>query len=213
MFQAGTLTMKMTNHWNRVIYRLWAPIYDVTVNRFFMPGRKRALEVLALRPGERVLIVGVGTGADLSFLPAGVEAVGIDYSPDMLNQARHKLPFLHSPVQLVRGDAQQQLVRDRSFDAAILNLILSVIPDGQICLEVTLRALKPGGRAVIFDKFLNDNGKPSAGRRFVNRFSTFLGTDITRQFGNIAKGCDILVTHTEPSLLHGTYRVILIRKP
>ncbi len=31
--------MKMTNRWNRIIYRLWAPVYDATVGRFFLPGR------------------------------------------------------------------------------------------------------------------------------------------------------------------------------
>jgi hypothetical protein len=63
--------MKMTNRWNRFIYRLWAPIYDSTVNRIFRPGRKRAMELLDLKPGERVLLVGVGTGADLPLIPAG----------------------------------------------------------------------------------------------------------------------------------------------
>jgi phosphatidylethanolamine/phosphatidyl-N-methylethanolamine N-methyltransferase len=63
--------MKMSNRWNRIIYRLWAPVYDSTVNHFFRPGRKWALEVLALQPGERVLLPGVGTGADLPLLPTG----------------------------------------------------------------------------------------------------------------------------------------------
>jgi phosphatidylethanolamine/phosphatidyl-N-methylethanolamine N-methyltransferase len=64
--------MKMTNHWNRIIYRLWAPLYDATVGHFFLPGRRRAIELLNLQPGERVLLVGVGTGADLALLPPGV---------------------------------------------------------------------------------------------------------------------------------------------
>ena len=44
--------MKMTNRWNQFIYRLWAPIYDSTVNRIFLPGRKRALDLLDLQPGN-----------------------------------------------------------------------------------------------------------------------------------------------------------------
>ncbi|MGZ9235881.1 MAG: hypothetical protein ACXW4E_10185 [Anaerolineales bacterium] len=59
----------MTNVHNLIAYRRWAPLYDATVNRIFTPGRKRALELLALRPGEKVLIVGVGTGADFPYLP------------------------------------------------------------------------------------------------------------------------------------------------
>ena len=61
--------MKMTNRWNQFIYRIWAPVYDTFMGRFFLPGRKRAMESLGLKPGERVLLVGVGTGADLELLP------------------------------------------------------------------------------------------------------------------------------------------------
>jgi len=43
--------VKMTNRWNQFIYRLWAPIYDVALGHFFMPGRKRALELLGLQSG------------------------------------------------------------------------------------------------------------------------------------------------------------------
>ena len=122
--------MRMTNRWNRFIYRLWAPVYDATVGHFFLPGRKRALEILDLQPGERVLLVGVGTGEDLPLLPEGVKAVGVDISPDMLARARSKLPLAGRDVTLMEGDAQQLLVEEAAYDAVIFNLILSVIPDG-----------------------------------------------------------------------------------
>ena len=133
--------MKMTNVRNLVTYRLWAPIYDATVDRFFRPGRKHALALLALQPGEKVLIIGVGTGADFPYLPAGVDATGIDLSPDMLAKARLKLPACQASIKLIEGDAQVLLVPENSFDAAILNLILSVVPDGHACLKSALQAL------------------------------------------------------------------------
>lgn len=177
-----------------------------------MPGRRRALEVLALKPGERVLIVGIGTGADLPFLQAGVEATGIDVSPDMLAKARKKLPKCHARVELIQGDAQVQHKDQAPFDAAILNLILSVVPDGHLCLQSATKALKPGGRAVIFDKFMPDQGRLTFGRWITNLFSTLFGTDITRRFGDIRSGCDFEVLLNEPSLMKGTYRVILVKK-
>lgn len=204
--------MKMTNRWNRFIYRLWAPVYDATVGHFFLPGRKRALEVLNLQPGERVLLVGVGTGADLPFLPSGVQAIGVDISPDMLARARQKLPLPGREVTLLQDDAQQLLVDEVSCDALVFNLILSVIPDAAACLRENLRALKPGGRAVIFDKFLPDKDRLTLGRRVLNLGSTLFGTDITRRFGDLAKGTGVWVVCDEPSLLRGTYRVILLRK-
>ena len=200
--------MKMTDRWNRVIYRLWAPIYDATVGHIFQPGRRQALRLLDLKPGERVLLVGVGTGADLPLLPEGVEAVGLDLSPEMLARARSRLPLPGRPVALIRGDAQAPLVESGSFDAVILNLILSVIPDGRAGLHSALRALKPGGRAVIFDKFAPANRKLSFLRRILNWFSTLLGTDITRRFGDLLGGSPWRIVCDEPGLFHGNYRVI-----
>jgi phosphatidylethanolamine/phosphatidyl-N-methylethanolamine N-methyltransferase len=204
--------MKMTNRWNQFIYLLWAPVYDATVGQFFLPGRQRAIELINLQPGERVLLVGVGTGADLTLLPQGVSAVGIDISPEMLAKARQKLPLPGLDVTLLQGDAQQLLVEEASYDAVIYNLILSVIPDGAACLRENLRALKPDGRAVVFDKFLPDTSQPSFGRRLLNLGSTLFGTDITRRFSELSGGAGVRVICNEPSLMHGAYRVILIRK-
>jgi ubiquinone/menaquinone biosynthesis C-methylase UbiE len=204
--------MKMTNVHNLIAYRRWAPLYDATVNRIFTPGRKRALELLALRPGEKVLIVGVGTGADFPYLPKGVDVTGTDLSPEMLAKARLKLDRCAASIKLIRGDAQALLVEAGSFDAVILNLILSVIPDGKACLQSALRALKPGGRIVIFDKFLPEGRKPSFVRRFFNLFSTFLGTDINRQLSELMPGSSCTLLHDEPSIGGGMYRVVLLKK-
>ena len=204
--------MKMTNRRNRFIYRLWAPIYDTVMEGLFRPGRKRAMDFLALRPGERVLLVGVGTGSDLLLLPPRIWAVGIDLSPEMLARAGAKLPLPDREISLLQGDAQQLLVQESSFDAVIFNLILSVIPDGSACMRENLRALKGNGRAVVFDKFLSENRKLTAGRRLLNVFTTLFGTDINRRFGEIQSGSGWKVRLDEPSLLGGMYRVILLEK-
>lgn len=204
--------MKMSNLHNLIAYRRWAPVYDATVNHIFTSGRTRALSLLSLQPGENALIVGVGTGADLTLLPAGVHAVGVDLSPDMLAKARAKLPACRATVELIEGDAQVLLVPEGSFDTAILNLILSVVPDSRACLQSAVRAVKPGGRLVIFDKFQPEHERITLARRFMNFFSTRLGTDITRRFSDMLVGCSCKILHDEASLLGGMYRVILLRK-
>jgi phosphatidylethanolamine/phosphatidyl-N-methylethanolamine N-methyltransferase len=204
--------MGMTNRWNRFIYRVWAPIYDSTVNRFFAPARKRALELLDLQAGERILLLGIGTGADLPLLPAGVDAIGIDLSPEMLAKASLKVDQCPASIKLIQGDAQRLLVESASFDAAVLNLILSVVPDGNACLRSAVDALKPGGRLVIFDKFLMEGKSPSLLRRFLNLFSTLLGTDINRRLGDLMKDCPCEVVRDELSIAGGMYRVVLLQK-
>jgi phosphatidylethanolamine/phosphatidyl-N-methylethanolamine N-methyltransferase len=61
----------------------------------------------------------------------------------------------------------------------VLNLILSVVPDGRACLHAAVAALRPGGRAVVFDKFAPPTGA-SVLRRVVNVATSRLGTDVTR---------------------------------
>jgi phosphatidylethanolamine/phosphatidyl-N-methylethanolamine N-methyltransferase len=176
-----------------------------------MRGRKRAFTLVKLQPGERVLLVGVGTGADLPLLPPGIIVTGIDLSEDMLAQARKKIPMPNIEIILQQGDAQTLLVEEASFDVVVFNLILSVIPDGKACLRENLRALKFGGRVVVFDKFLPDSGKLSGFRRFMNFFSTLLGTDINRRFGDLAKDSGLVLELDEPSLMNGMYRIMLLR--
>ena len=103
--------MKMTNRWNRFVYRLWAPIYDALLERLFSKGRKRAMEVAGLQAGDRVCFVGIGTGTDLLLLPDGAQAVGVDLSEAMLARARKKLPLSDRDVELRVGDAQALPVR------------------------------------------------------------------------------------------------------
>jgi phosphatidylethanolamine/phosphatidyl-N-methylethanolamine N-methyltransferase len=97
--------MKMTNHWNRFIYRLWVLVYDAILASFFLPRRKRVKELLAVQPEEMLLLVGVGTGADIPLLPEGVDATGMDISLEMLAQAESRLPFQGCNVTLLPGDA------------------------------------------------------------------------------------------------------------
>ncbi len=203
--------MRMTNRWNQLVYRLWSPIYDGGSERLFGPGRKRAMELVSLRAGDEVCLVGVGTGSDLIYLPEGVRAVGVDLSEAMLAQAKKKLPIAGCDIELRVGDAQVLPFADESFDAVILNLILSVVPDPALCMSEAIRVLRPDGRIVVFDKFLPDGSRPSLGRRLSNAFSTLLGTDINRRFGDIIEGLPCDLVHDEPSILGGMYRVVLLR--
>jgi phosphatidylethanolamine/phosphatidyl-N-methylethanolamine N-methyltransferase len=103
-------------------------------------------------------------------------------------------------------------VEEATFEAVLFILILSVTPNGSACLRENLRTLKSHGRAVVFDKFLPESGKLTFGHRFLNLFSTLLGTDITRRFGNIASGTASKIIANKPGILWGTYRVIFLTK-
>ena len=194
------------------MYRAWAPIYDPLLERFFRPGRHAAATLLALQPGERVLLSGVGTGLDLPYLPAGVDAVGIDLSEPMLDVARRAATSCPARIELRQGDAATTGEPPASFDAAILALVLSVVPDPRQVLAETLRVLKPGGRLVVFDKFAPDNQPTSPGRRLLNVITRAFGTDIDRRLADITSGQPCHTLRDQPSLLRGQYRVVLLAR-
>lgn len=198
-----------TNRWNRLRYTLWAPGYDL-VGRLFDGQRRASLRLLDVQPGERVLLVGAGTGADLPFLPDGCRAVATDLTWAMLERARARVC---RGVQLSIMDGHQLGVRSASCDAVVLHLIMAVIPDPVRCLREVARVLRPGGRAVVFDKFVR-GGRPPIALRAANVVMSTLFTDITRNFEDILARADVplRVERDEPAMFRGVYRRLLLRK-
>jgi phosphatidylethanolamine/phosphatidyl-N-methylethanolamine N-methyltransferase len=91
---------------------------------------------------QKVLFVGVGTGADLELINLdNLTITAIDYSDDMLNKAKEK--FKGSAIQFNKMDAQDMSLRDNQFDVVVASLVLSVVPDADRCLKEMLRVLKP----------------------------------------------------------------------
>ena len=196
--------------WNRLRYTAWASFYDLFVR--FGRQRRRAIELLALRPGENVLVVGAGTGADLPYLPREVAVLATDLTPAMLARAR---PKAGQNVRLAVMDAQRlELLADASFDAVLLHLIVAVVPDPVACLREAARVLRPGGRISVFDKFLPAGRRASLGRRLLNLPARLLFTDITRVLEDVvtASGASLVVAHDEPAFLGDTFRVVVLHK-
>lgn len=201
----------MNNQRNRQIYRLWALVYDSWIPFFSGRARRRAIALLDLQPGERLLIPGIGTGLDLPHIPAGVTVVGADLSPDMLAKAKSK--GQGRDVSLLEMDIQDLDFPAASFDSVLLNLILSVVPDGAATFREGWRVLKPGGRAVVFDKFLPEDVALTPGRRLVGQIARALGTDPNRRLSEIIGGVSGLgIERDEPSLLRGQYRILKMWK-
>lgn len=198
-----------TNAWNRLRYTAWAPVYDL-VGRVFDRRRGESLRLIHPRAGEWALIVGAGTGADLPYIPAGVRVLATDLTRAMLARAR---PRVRDGVHLAVTDGHQLAVRSASVDVVVLHLILAVIPDPVRCMQEVARVLRPGGRAVVFDKFVR--GRPPALVRVLNVAASALFTDITRNFEDILRraGTPLVVEQDTAAMLGGVFRYLLLRKP
>jgi ubiquinone/menaquinone biosynthesis C-methylase UbiE len=201
--------MSPSTWWNRTRYRLYAPVYD-WVARPLERGRERAIDRLDLEAGNRILILGCGTGSDLDYLPPGVTVTAIDATPAMIRRTEKRAEKLGIEVDARVGDAQSLPFDDGTFDAVLLHLILSVVPDPDAVVAETDRVLAPGGRVLIFDKFVDEGTHPSLPRRILNPVARFLFSDLTRQLDPMIVDTGLEV-ETRESFLGGLYTVTVAR--
>jgi len=132
--------------------------YDLFFDRVFQPGREKAMRVLDLKAGERVLEVGVGTGLVLPLYPREVEVVGIDLSEKMLGEARERINRLAlRHVSVLKMDAAHLQFPDGTFDAVFAPYVISVVANPRNVLAEMKRVTRPGGRIVIVNHFLSRN--------------------------------------------------------
>ncbi|MEW5791092.1 MAG: methyltransferase domain-containing protein [Pseudomonadota bacterium] len=194
----------------RQAYTLWAPLYDLVVDRAFVAQRRRSLAELGEVAGQRILIDGVGTGLDYPHLPPGATYVGVDLTWAMLARAARR-PEGHG-VRLVQGDAMALPFADGSFDQIVMHLILAVVPEPARALREAARVLKPGGQILILDKFLKP-GERAPLRRLASPLLGRLATRTDVVFEAVLAAVPDLVPEADEAALGGDwFRRIRLRK-
>jgi arsenite methyltransferase len=123
-------------------------------SRDILRRRRLVHEALDARPGERVLDAGCGPGFYSRELldrvgPDG-SVTGVDLSPQMLASAKRRCEG-HGNVRFEVGDATALPVESGSFDRALSVQVLEYVEDIPAALAELHRALRPGGRVVIWD--------------------------------------------------------------
>ena len=201
-----------TNAWNRLRYGLYAPFYDV-VARHLDRGRRRSIDLLDLRPGERVLVPGCGTGLDFDYLPPGLHVTAGDLAPAMVRKAEARADALGLDADVHVMDAHALALPDGHFDAVLLHLILAVVPDPEAAIREVNRVLRPGGRVGVFDKFLADSAEPSLVRRIASAVTNVVATDLNRRLGPLLDTSGLELVREEPLFFGGLFRVAVLRKP
>ncbi len=190
-----------------------APLYDALFGGATSPGRARSIGLLAIRPGERVLLLGVGTGLDLAYVPPAATYAGVDLTPAMLRRAAQRAGRLGVPLEAHEASASALPFPQAHFDAAILHLILAVVPDPVAAIREVERVLRPGGRAVIWDKMLADGRRPSLARRalhaLTHRWATGFLFDLPAV---LAAAPSLRIAHREPSIFGGLWQIVVLEK-
>lgn len=105
------------------------------------------LNTIELKPSERVLDAGCGSGrlAEelIRRLPAG-ELVALDYSPKMLEQARKRLAEYDAQAEFIQASLQEFELA-KKVDGIFSNAVFHWVPDHAAMFRCLHGALKPGG--------------------------------------------------------------------
>jgi ubiquinone/menaquinone biosynthesis C-methylase UbiE len=130
------------------------PLFDRLL--FLPPGlRRRAVEHLRLRAGERALEIGCGTGIGLAYLSDAVgpggRVYGVDLSSGMLQRARTRCAGERRHNVALYECAAADFVAPEPLDGVLFCLSYNTMPHHRTVLRRAWQALRPGGRLVIMD--------------------------------------------------------------
>lgn len=197
-------------------YARWAPVYDLVFGAVFDAGRKAAIAA-AERVGGRILEFGVGTGLALPFYKRTNRLVGVDISEPMLQKARERIEKdrLSHVEGLFLMDGADLGFADNSFDVAIAQFVITVVPQPEKTLDELARVLKPGGEIILVNHLGAEEGLRASFERWFARRARKLGWRPEFQLARLhawarANGTTELIEAKNVGL--GVYTLVRFRK-
>jgi len=176
---AATRALSVTaveNDFVTKVYEKLASVYDFTFGPVLHPGRVDAIERMGIKPGDRVLEVGVGTGINAALYPRDCSVTGVDLSSPMLEKARERVARKGvRNVRLLQMDAANLKFGDDTFDIVYAPYVISVVPDPVAVTREMCRVCRPGGRIVILNHFRSRNALMAWIERMISPFTVHIG--------------------------------------
>jgi len=176
---AATRALSVTAVENDFVARVYENIawfYDLTFGPALHPGRVDAIERMGIKPGDRVLEVGVGTGINAALYPPDCAVTGIDFSSSMLEKAHDRIARKGvRNVRLLQMDAQNMKFADDSFDIVYAPYVISVVPDPVAVTREMHRVCRPGGKIIILNHFRSKSRIGSWLEKIIAPFTLYLG--------------------------------------
>ena len=123
--------------------------YETTAERL-APVARVVVDHASLRPGERVLDLGCGTGnAAILASQTGATVTGVDPSSRLLRVARERTEAGGADIDFRSGDAASIPLPDASVDVILSVFAVIFAPDPGAAAAEMSRVLSPGGRIVL----------------------------------------------------------------
>ncbi|MBA4180592.1 MAG: SAM-dependent methyltransferase [Anaerolinea sp.] len=138
-------------------YNRSARFYDTEQKMMERVAGRWRRELWSRVPGGEVLEVGVGTGANMPFYPAGAHITAIDIAENMLARAGARAAKLGLDVDLDRMDAEHLDFADGRFDSVVATFVFCSVPDPVAGLQEARRVLKPGGVLLLMEHVRSQN--------------------------------------------------------
>lgn len=202
-------------------YSNLSKIYGFFEGFFERKIRKRSLELLKIKPNDRILEIAFGTGYNLVELARITnnkgKVYGIDLTPEMVEKSRKRLikNNLLNKVKLYEGNAKKLPFKNNSLDVVYLSNFLEILSDKDIklVLKEILRVLKSNGKICIIDTSNNTNYKTVRIYKILNKiFPSYTSSPIDINKFTINAGFKIL--HKDSIKLFGFYpeNIIIAKK-
>ena len=177
--QSITLRKNRTKRFFRNVAPQWDRLKKEVLGDFDL---NRVLKQMALA-GDRAADLGCGTGEMLGslFMENKKNLIGVDSSPEMLEQARIKLPGLNA-IDLRLGELENLPMKDQEVNVVIMSMVLYHIFEPEKSIHEVFRVLKPGGLFLLadFEKHSQENIKEIIGGSWLGfdkqQINTWLST-------------------------------------
>ena len=136
-------------------------VFAATYDRLCRPAEPKLAQYRERTAGQatgKVLELGGGTGANLSFYDTTVELTVAEPNPDMAKRLRRKAAEIGREVQIVPDGAENVPFADASFDSVVSTLVMCSVDDLAGTLQEARRVLRPSGAFYFFEHVLASGG-------------------------------------------------------